>query len=194
VINSEFLNEYSEIVSQSKVFELISAYIQSSEMIDVIDLDKYVASKINKDDFTLWIFLRGYFSSMKFNDVNYKKLEGYFKFLGINDLEKFIHYKESQIIFEYLKQNAGNIRLYKDKMNEEDFDYVKFTCVYSKIYFYHKNGYYNSLELDSFWNKCGLMNNNLLEIERIDKNIAEEWIPVLVKIKQKYYWLKDIIE
>ena len=60
------------------------------------------------------------------------------------------------------------------------------------MYFYHGDGFYSSRDLDFFSNRCSMLNQDLLEITRIEKEINGDWLPVIINDKGKFYSLTEI--
>lgn len=189
----EFLIEYSEVVNYSKEFKAIAAYLLITENPNVEDLEANVIKVTENPKFKLWEYLRDY--EMKFikDHIGYNNLVGYFRNLGIDDMEKFIHNKTGQMLFNYLKENGPRIRVYSESSCVGSYDRIEFKCGYDSIYFWHQDGFYNRLQLDKFLNRIRFINDDILKYNKIEKEINGEWIPTVIKINDKYYLLNELI-
>lgn len=169
--NKEFEVDFLKTIGFSKELKAVASYLLVAENPDVVALDDYVARILNKPDFRLWKTIRFYDGSF------FENLIGFFKYFDI-EMEKFIHDKTGLFLFEYLKNSEYNIRM-TSPYSPDNYDTIKFTCNFSKLYFYHSNGYYDCYDLDKFSNRCVLLNNLLPKIIRLERKIDENWIPVV---------------
>ncbi len=188
----EFLNQYSAVVNYSKEFKAVASSFLITENPDIDELNTYVEKATNNQEFKLWEYLRNNENKQSDPKIGYDDFIGFFKYFGIEEMEKFIHNNTGLILFEYLKNNEGSSRVYWESSNKNDFDRVKFTGYYDKIYFYHSLGYYDSIELKHFYNRCNMLNYKLLKIIRIEKEIDGEWIPTIINEDGKFYSLNKL--
>lgn len=172
MIDVRFIDCFSEIANLGKEFSAVASYLKSTENPNINELDSFVRNEINDHTFNLWRFVR------PFDGKEYDKLIGFFKYFNI-EMEQFIHSSIGQFLFEYLKDNQNNIRIFNNNSTKH-YDTVKFTCNFSNIYFYHENGLYTCYELSLFWNRCVLMNVVLPKITKIELKKDKEWVSVIV--------------
>lgn len=189
---NEFISEYSTVVDFSKDFKAIASYFLITENPNLEGLNTYVGHTTSNPEFKLWEFLRSYGMTIQNNDKFTNNLEGFFKYLGIEEMENFIQNRIGQQLLNYLKNNY-NIRVYKYSSNLNLYSLVKFTCSDTKIYLYHMGGNYNSLDLKYLLNRLVFLNKDILEIHKIEKEIDGEWIPVIIKENGIYYNLSKFI-
>ena len=139
----------------------------------VEELNIYVEKIIDDHKFELWRFIRANVG------VGYENLIGFFRYFGL-EMEEFIHNNVGQVLLSYLKENASSIRIFMSP-SQDYFETIKFTCNYTKIYFYSMSGSsYNCLELEHFWNRCLLLNIRLPKITKIERMLDGKWTPVLM--------------
>lgn len=189
MISPEFINEYSDVLNSRKEFKAVSSYLLITENPKVEELDIYVAKTLDFPEFKLWELLKTYVGLDQENNKE-KNLNGFFKYFGIQDMEEFSHNKVGKMLFKYLKINWGNIRLYWKDKDPNYFATVKFTVNDTRIYFYHQDGTYLRLELDHFWNRCTLLNIDLLNILSVEREIDNNWQTEIINLKDEFYFLE----
>lgn len=188
----EFLIEYSEVVNYSKEFKAIAAYLLITENPNIEDLEANVITITDNPKFKLWEYLRDYESKFHKDKIGYKNLVGFFRNLEIDDMEKFIHNKVGQMLFSYLEKNECKIRVYWKSTSEDLYDKVEFKCGNKRIYFWHPNSFYSRIDLDIFFNRVTFINDDILKINKIEKNNNGEWTPTIIKINNKHFLLNEL--
>ena len=113
---NEFLSEYSTVVDFSKDFKAIASYFLITENPNIEELNTYVGHTTNNPEFKLWECLRSYYISIQNSDKFTNNLEGFFKYLGIEEMENFFQNRIGQQLLNYLKDN-NNIRVFKYPSN-----------------------------------------------------------------------------
>ena len=189
--SQDYFSEYSTVINLSEVYKAVGSFLSKNENQNIEELDQNLRIVLNDPDFNLWRYIDRN-TPLNDDDLYYYNLLGFFKYFGVTDMERFLHNRTGQSLFEYLKKNAHSLRIFWDSSDLSTFDTVKFTCGNSKIYFHFQDGYYNSIDLKFFQNRCLLLNSKLLEIARIEKLINDEWIPVIINEKSQFFILERL--
>ncbi|MCE5175499.1 MAG: hypothetical protein ABFC90_10955 [Bacteroidales bacterium] len=193
--DNTFIKEYSDVISYSKDFKAIAAYLLVTDIPNAESLESNVKSVTKNPKFTLWKCLSSYESNFIDNHVGYNNLVGFFKYFGIKDMDEFSNNKIGYKIFKYLKSNVPLIKLF---WNSRDESSVEFNINYKdipQIRFQHENGFLMCVDIGSAngpfncYCRWHLINSYLLDIKRIDKKINNEWVPVILKIEENYFSL-----
>lgn len=175
--------KFEAVVNHNEEFKAIAAYLLITSNPSYKGVNEYVRELLQKPNFKLWSTLTDYERTNRAE--GYNNLEGFFAFLGVSNMESFIHDLEGQKIWElFSRYGNGMLRIYRGG-----------TCIthrwtnnYATLRLDNPDGTYNLYDTRQFHDLCQVKSCILLDFERIDINIMGTWQTGVVKTGNTYLY------